>query len=90
MDNIGRLFEQFASELGVTANRAKLAVYVMGLAKAGRSLADISTGLRRKPETVKALARDFMIDFTDYRPFSRIENAGRPRPEPRYQLDVGA
>jgi hypothetical protein len=87
MDNIGRLFDQVAAEAGVSANRAKLAVYVMGLASAGRSLADTANALRRKPDTVKVLARDFMIDFPDYRPFARDELAGRDRPEPKYLLD---
>lgn len=90
MDNIGRLFDQVAAEAGVTANKAKLAVYVMGLANSGRSLADVAKALRRKPETLKRLAREFVIDFPDYRPFAVDERKGRMRPEPRYLLATGA
>lgn len=86
MDNIGRLFSQVAAEAEISANRAKVAVYVMGLAKDGRSLADVAKGLRRKPETIKVLAREFMIDFPDYRPFAADERKGRQRPEPKYLL----
>lgn len=88
MDNIGRLFSQVAAEAKVSSNKAKLAVYVMGLAKDGRSLDDVAKGLRRKPETIKTLAREFMIDFPDYRPFAIDERKGRQRPEPRYLLAV--
>lgn len=88
MDNIGRLFDQVAAEAGVSANRAKLAVYVMGLASAGRPLAEVAKGLRRKPDTLKVLAREFMIDFTDYRPFARDEKKGE-RPEPKHLLATG-
>lgn len=90
MDNIGRLFDQVAAEAGVSANRAKLAVYVMGLASAGRSLEETAAALHRKPDTVKVLARDFMIDFADYRPFERYERKGLQRPEPRYLLATAA
>ena len=90
MDNIGRLFDQVAAEAGVTASRAKLAVYVMGLASSGRSLSDTASALKRKPETLKTLARDFMIDFPEYRPFERYEKKGEQRPEPRYLLATSA
>lgn len=88
MDNIGMMFSQAAAELGITPNRAKLAVYVMGLAAAGRPLADVAAGLKRKPETIKTLARDFMIDFPDYRPFAALEAKGEPRPEARFPLQI--
>lgn len=88
MDNIGRLFSQVAAEAAISPNRAKLAVYVMGLARDGRRLADVAKGLRRKPETIKTLAREFMIDFPDYRPFAAYEKKGLQRPEPRYLLTV--
>jgi hypothetical protein len=52
VDNIGRLFSQVAAEAKVSANRAKLAVYVMGLAKDGRPLSDVAKGLRRDPNTI--------------------------------------
>ena len=86
MDNIGRLFDQVAAEAGISANKARLAVYVMGLAKDGRSLADVASGIRRKPEVVKKLAREFIIDFPDYRPFAALEKKGKPRPDPKYLL----
>lgn len=89
MDNSGRMFAQVAAEAGVSPNRAKIAVYMSELARNGRSLADAATSLRRHQETVKKVARDFMIDFPDYRPFARLEAKGEPRPEPRCKLDFG-
>lgn len=88
MDNIGRLWHQVAAEAGVSSNKAKLAVYVMGLADQGKTLAYIAAQIHRKPEVVKKLSREFIIDFPDYRPFAAYEKRGEPRPGPRYTLSV--
>lgn len=76
MDNPSRMFSQIAAEDGITESRAKLALYLFGLAKDGRSLADAAHGLRRKQDTIKRIARDFMIDFHDYHPFARERDKG--------------
>lgn len=89
MDNPGRLWSQVAAESGTTANRAKLAVYLHGLSEQGRTLEHAATLLRRKPETVKVLARDFMIDFSDYRPFAKARDKGEII-EPRVKLKFAA
>lgn len=87
MDNIGRLFGQVAAEGGVTASRAKLAVYVMGLAEAGRPVSDVASALRVAPETVKRLSRAFLIDFVDFVPYRRLREKGLECPAPKCALD---
>lgn len=76
MENSGRLFGQIAAEAGVTANKAKLCIYLQGLSEQGRSLSYAASLLRRKPATIKALSREFMIDFSDYRPYARERDKG--------------
>jgi hypothetical protein len=90
MENIGRPFTQVAAMAGITPNKARVAVYLMGLAQSGRSLADTAAAMKRKPDFVKRYAREFMIDFPDYRPFSRAEAKGEDRPEPRITLATAA
>jgi hypothetical protein len=89
MDNFGRMFDQVAKEAGISANRAKVAVYLAGLAKDGRTLSDAAVSLRRSPTTVKAFARDFMIDFPDYRPYARERDKGTEYPAPLSKLQFG-
>jgi hypothetical protein len=86
MENNSRLYDQVAAELGVTANRAKIALYVKGLANSGKPIQYVADSLRRKVDTIKSLSRDFMIDFVDYRPFSLIEKRGLERPAPKYDI----
>ncbi len=88
MDSPSRLWSQIAAESGISANRAKLAAYVTDLAKDGRSLVQAAQSLRRSPETMKKLSREFMIDWPDYRPFARLEEKGEARPEPRIRLSL--
>lgn len=88
MDSPSRLWSQIAAESGISANRAKLAAYVTDLAKDGRSLAQAAQAVRRSPEVMKKLSRDFMIDWPDYRPFARLEEKGQARPEPRIRLSL--
>lgn len=82
MDNPGRLFDQIAAEAEISPNKAKVAVYLLGLARQGRSIQYAASGLHRSPETIKEFAREFMIDFPDYRPFERRKE----RPEPKIRL----
>ena len=88
MDNPGKLLGQIAAEAGVTNNSAKVAIYLLGLARDGRSLDYAAKSLRIEPETAKRYARDFLIDFADYRPFARERDKG-VSVEPRYSLDTG-
>jgi len=89
MENCGRLFGQIAAEAGVTANRAKLAVYLTGLSSQGRSIDYAAGALRKSPETIKLYAREFLIDFADYRPFAKKRDKGVDV-EPKYLLAVVA
>lgn len=88
MDSPSRLWSQIAAESGITANRAKLAAYVTDLANDGRSLEQAARAVRRSPEVMKKLSRDFMIDWPDYRPFAHLEKKGEARPEPRVRLSL--
>jgi len=87
MDNPGKLFGQIAAEAGVTSSKAKIAVYLLGLARDGRTLEYAATSLRRSEETIKEYCREFHIDMADYKPFAKRKN--RDGLEPRYVLDTG-
>lgn len=84
-----KLFSQIAAEAGCTPTKAKIAAYLFSLADDGATLERAAQAVRKKPETIKTYAREFMIDFADYRPFERDEIAGRQRPDPKYPLGLG-
>jgi hypothetical protein len=88
VENIGKPWSQVAAEAGCTPNKARLAVYLSGLAKNGKTIEAAAQMVRRKPDNIKLYAREFMIDFPDYRPFERYLKKGKPRPEPKYQLEA--
>jgi hypothetical protein len=90
MKNIGKLWTQIAAEAGCTANKAKVAVYLRGLSEDGKTLDEAASLMRRKPDYIRRYAREFLIDFADYRPFARAEKAGKPRPAARITLDLAA
>ena len=76
MDNPDRMFSQIAAEAKISTNKAKVALYLHGLATQGRTLEYAAKALRRKPDTIKAMAREFMIDLADYRPFAKKRDKG--------------
>lgn len=86
MNNSSKLWSQIAAEAGCTPNKAKVAAYLSDLAADGTPLARAAQLLRRRPDYVRRYAREFLIDFPDYRPFARVEKAGKMRPEPRCTL----
>lgn len=88
MDNIGRLVDQAAIEAGCTNNKAKIGIYLNQMAASGKTLDHVVKLLRRDRKTVEKYAREFMIDFPDYRPYERYERAGKDRPEPKYRLEA--
>lgn len=88
MDSPSRLWSQIAAEAGISANRAKLAAYITDLAKDGRTLVDAAKAVRRSPEVMKKLSREFMIDWPDYRPFAGNEKRGVARPDPKIRLSL--
>lgn len=79
-----RLIGQVAAESGVTPTTVKLGLYLRALATrpGGCTLAYAAKLLKRQPSTVRGVCRRFVIDLSDYRPFSRLERAGEPRPNP--------
>lgn len=76
MENQGRLFGQIAAEAGISKRRAKIALYLSGLAGEGRTLTYAASALRLQPSTIRTYAKDFLIDFSDYRPFARDRDKG--------------
>lgn len=86
MSNSSKLWSQIAAEAGCTPNKAKVAAYLSDLAAKGEPLTRAAQLLRRKPDYVRRYAREFLIDFPDYRPFERTEKAGKQRPEPKCVL----
>lgn len=83
MDSPKHLVGQAAAERGVSANQAKRALYLEGLSGQERSVKYAAEALGVEPATIKTLARRFMIDFTDYRPYAALEKKGLPRPGPK-------
>jgi hypothetical protein len=89
MDNPDRMFSQIAAEAGVSPHKAKQALYLYGLAQQGRSISYAASLLRRKPEVVKKIAREFLIDLADYRPFAKRRDKGEEI-LPRYKLGISS
>lgn len=81
------LFDQYAKTCGVSSLMAKRALLLKGYSDAGQSLAHAIKALRISKEAAQKLARRFMIDFPDYRPYAAKEKKGEARPHP-YQRDV--
>lgn len=90
MDNVGILINQAAAEVGVTPQKARLAIYLTQLSEAGRTTEDAARLLRCTKGTVEKKCREFMIDFVDYRPFAKLEKAGKSRPEPKFAIRTKA
>ncbi|MXP42963.1 hypothetical protein [Allopontixanthobacter sediminis] len=88
MKNSSKLFSQIAAEAGCTPNKAKTAAFLFGLSEDGSTIDRAARLLCMKPNTIKVYAREFLIDFADYRPFARDEKSGRSRPDPTYRLGL--
>lgn len=70
------LIDQLAAERGVSANSAKRALYLQGLADRGCTVSEATAALKIASEGVKRIARRFMIDLTDYRPYAKRRDKG--------------
>ncbi len=88
MDSPRHLIGQAAAERGVSANQAKRALYLEGLSGQERTVAYAAEALHVKPNTIKVLARRFMIDFADYRPYAGMEKKGQPRPKANRRIST--
>ena len=73
---------QLAAEAGTTEHQVRLALYLRGLAGEQRTLAQACAALGRSKPTVQRLARAWLIDLADYRPYARRD----PRPAPKGRL----
>ena len=82
MESPPYLFDQFAKTCGVSTSMAKRAIMLKGYAAEGRSLSHAAKLLKISKESAQALARRFVIDFTDYRPYAGVEKKGGVRPSP--------
>lgn len=67
MDSSGRLYSQVAAEAGVSPERAMVACYLADLSRAGRSMNEAASLLRKERGEVRDYARDWGISFSDYR-----------------------
>lgn len=85
MENPNLLFSQFAAECGISTTLAKRGLMMKAYAEAGKPLSHAAKMLKLSDANAKAIARKLMIDFSDYRPFSRIEKAGGVRPDPIFK-----
>jgi hypothetical protein len=70
------LIDQLAAERKVSRFTARRALYIQGCAAEGRTVRDVAQAMRIAPEGIKRLARRFLIDFPDYRPFAKKRDAG--------------
>lgn len=87
MDSPPYLFDQFAKTCGVSTAMAKRAIMLKGFAAEGRSLHHTCQSLDIPKASAQKLARRFIIDFSDYRPYAAKERKGIARPDP-YSRDV--
>lgn len=78
MDFPGRLVDQIAAEAGCSAHQVKLALYLKAQAAQGKTLLQCCTSMQLSREYLMIIARAWIIDFSDYRPFARLDE----RPEP--------
>lgn len=90
MDSPPYLLDQYAKARGITAANAKRAIMLHAYADEGRPLADAIKALRISKYTARVLARRFLIDFPDYRPYAALESKGEPRPAPKVRADQPA
>ncbi len=82
MESPPYLFDQFACTRGVSKEGAKRALMMQGYAAEGRTLKESTKALGISERSARLLARRFMIDFTDYRPYAGREKKGLERPAP--------
>jgi hypothetical protein len=83
MESPRYLIGQAAAQHGVSANQAKRALYLQGLSADARCVKDAAKALGVSTDTIKTIARRYMIDFIDYRPYASLEKKGQPRPCPK-------
>lgn len=88
MESPPYLVDQFARSRGVSAISAKRALMMQAFAAEGKTLASTIKALRISKDTATTIARRFMIDFSDYRPYSSLEKRGQPRPMPFQRADL--
>ena len=86
MDNNYPLISQVAATQGCTPNKIKIALYLNGLAGQSCTVDRAAALMRMKANTIKKYSREFMIDFADYRPFAKLEEKGKQRPDPKFGL----
>lgn len=91
MDNNGRLYSQVAAQAGVTPERAMVACYLSNLSKAGRTMDEAASLLRKHRADVREFARDWNISFVDYDRTRRpLELAWAKVKRGRREMTVGA
>ena len=90
METPAYLIGQLAAERGVSPNTAKRVLYLRGLAAEARTTRDVADVLGLAPATVKDIARRFMIDLADYRPYARRRDAGEVIPERSRNIHMSA
>lgn len=77
------LFDQFAKMRGCSKEMAKRALCMQGYADQGKTFAATVPLLGIAKSSAQQLARRFMIDFPDYRPYAAKEKKGEERPGPK-------
>jgi len=66
VDSSGRSWRQVAAEAEVSDERAMVACYLADLARAGKSMNEAASLLRKGRGEVRTYARDWGLRFTDY------------------------
>lgn len=82
MESPAYLFDQFAKTRGVSNEMAKRALLLQSYADDGRTVVEAAKLVGISTRSAKLVARRFMIDFIDYRPYASFEKQGLPRPRP--------
>lgn len=73
---------QVAAEAGCTVHHARLALLLAMNAEFGVTLAGAAAAIGRSRLTAQRVARAWLIEFADYRPYAHRD----PRPPPRGRL----
>lgn len=73
------LSDQHAKEHGITNANAKRALMLRGFSEQGKTLSYSAEQLHISRQHAQRIARRFIIDFSDYRPYALKERKGLPR-----------
>lgn len=82
MESPPYLFEQFAKKHGLSKEMAKKALLLKAYSEEGKTIRQSASLVGIAVDSAKRVSRKMLIDFTDWRPYARLEKLGQKRPSP--------